>query len=91
MNAPDSGGVDLGTLGQLGGSLPGLNAVTKTLSRGPEWSELASQHQQLRAKDFNDQPVGYLAGASNGTPTYGPPGGAGSSLAGAAEELGGLA
>lgn len=94
----DSGGVDLGPLGQLEGTLPGLNAVSKTLSRTPEWSQLACQHRQYRAaKDFNDQPVGSLAGASSGSAVYGPPqggptpGGAGSALPGAAEELGGLA
>jgi hypothetical protein len=86
----DSGGVDLGTFGQLQGTLPGLNTITRLASRTPEWKELGSQwkaqQQQQPGKDFNDQPVGHLAGASNGNPTYGPPGG----WSGAAGELGGL-
>ncbi len=58
--APDTGGVDIGHWSQVGGGIPGLNAVTKFASRSPEWSELAYQGgihpTQIRqaAKDFND-------------------------------------
>jgi hypothetical protein len=55
--------------------------IQKTLSRGPEWNEL-----YRAGKDFNDGPVGMLAGTSSGEPVYGPGGGP----TGAAEELGGL-
>ena len=53
----DSGGVDLGTFGQVGqGGMPGLATVQKFLSRGPEWHELY-RASRMPGKDFNDQPV----------------------------------
>jgi hypothetical protein len=73
--AVPSGGVDLGTFGQLEGTIPGMQAAMKTLSRGPEWAHLAGGFSSQPGKDFNDNPTQWLAGSSSGTPTYGPPGG----------------
>ena len=73
--AVPSGGVDLGSFGQLEGTIPGMQAVLKTASRTPEWSQLAGGFNNQPGKDFNDSPTTWLAGSSNGTPTYGPPGG----------------
>jgi hypothetical protein len=90
MTTVDSGGVDLGPIGQLQGGIPGFNAVMKTVSRTPEWSQMAGEYQKQREKDFNDAPVGWLAGSSNGAPIYGPPQGVSGALgeiAGAAEGL----
>ena len=80
-----TGGVDIGGfIGQLGGTLPGLDTITKTLSRGPEWHQLY-RASRMPGKDFNDQPVGMLDGSSDGKPAYDSGG-----FSGAAEDLGGL-
>jgi hypothetical protein len=75
--APDTGGVDIGHMGNVGGTIPGMSGLLRTASRTPEWSELNRQW----AKNFNDLPVPFLAGSSSslsGTkPVYGPPGGFG--------------
>jgi hypothetical protein len=84
--APDTGGVDIGPMGNVGGSIPGFSTVMRVASRTPEWAELGNQWKM--AKDFNDSPAHFLAGSSSswgGTkPVYGPPGG----FAGAAADLG---
>jgi hypothetical protein len=88
----DSGGVDLGTFGQIQGTLPGLSMITKTLSRGPEWQELGRQYQATAGKDYDDSPTQWLAGSDQGSPVRGPGGmtgvsGALGDIAGAAEGL----
>ena len=87
--APDTGGADLGPMGNVGGSMPGLSAIFKTASRTPEYNELGRQWKL--AKDFNDMPTGFLAGSSSSSggtnPVYGPPGG----VAGAVADLGDVA
>jgi hypothetical protein len=87
----DTGGIDLGPIGQLGsrggGGLPGLNWAMKTASRTPEWKAVYSQARP--GKDFNDSAVPVLAGSHQGGAVYGPPGGGGSW--GGLGELGGFA
>lgn len=70
---PDTGGVDLGPMGNVGGTIPGLSTAIRVASRTPELTELGRQWQA--AKDYNDSAVPFLAGSSNGgRPVYGPPG-----------------
>ena len=83
--APDTGGADIGPMGNVGGSIPGFSTLYKTASRTPEWSELGRQWKA--AKNFNDAPVPWLAGSTEGSPVYGPPGG----TSGAAADLGAVA
>jgi hypothetical protein len=83
--APDTGGADIGHMGNVGGSIPGMSALFKTASRTPEWSELGRQWKA--GKNFDDSPVGMLAGSTEGSPVYGPPGG----TSGAAADLGAVA
>ena len=80
--AVDTGGVDIGPIGQLSGTIPGLSTFMKAASRQPEHAELGRQWKA--AKDYNDSAVPWLAGSSNGSAVYG--GGA----ADVAEELGAL-
>jgi hypothetical protein len=71
MTGPsDTAGVDIGNIANVGGSIPGMNALMKTASRTPEFAELGNQWRA--AKDFNDQAVPWLAGASGGSAVYGP-------------------
>ena len=61
----DTGGVDLGAMGNVGGSLPGLNFLTKQASRTPEYSELSRQ-ARLPGKNYDDSPVAHTVGSDNG-------------------------
>ena len=65
--APDTGGVDLGPIGGLQGSIPGLDTATRLASRTPEWRELGWQARQA-GKDFNDGAVAHTVGVSAGQP-----------------------
>jgi hypothetical protein len=64
--APDTGGVDIGTWGQVGGSIAGFDTATRFASRTPEWQELYRQHQNLAGKDFNDSGFAPTVGSDNG-------------------------
>jgi hypothetical protein len=71
---PETGGVDLGPMGNVAGTIPGMSATFKIASRTPEWQAILNQTRP--SKDYNDQPAGWLAGSSDGSALYGPaPGG----------------
>jgi hypothetical protein len=62
---PDTGGVDIGTWGQIGGRIPGLHAIASAASDvGP----LAVWRMQQRkaAKGFDDRPEANSVGSDNG-------------------------
>jgi hypothetical protein len=63
---PDTGGVDIGTWGQVGGSIAGFDPATKFATRTPEWQELRRQYQAQAGKDYNDQPFAPTVGSDNG-------------------------
>ena len=89
MATVDTGGVDLGPIGQLQGTLPGLNTITKTASRNLSGKNLVRSGRRSsssRGKTTTISPSDFWPEAPTATPTYGPPGG----WSGAAGELGGL-
>jgi hypothetical protein len=69
---PDTGGADLGAMGQVGGTLPGFKSAVRFASRGPEWAALATQGgfhpRQIRqaGKDFNDTGFAPTVGVNGG-------------------------
>ncbi len=61
---PDTGGVNIGPIGQLEGQILGLSTVMRHASKTPEYAELG---RQLRAaKDYNDAPVARTVGSTAG-------------------------
>jgi hypothetical protein len=67
--APDTGGVDIGYMSQVGGSIPGFQTAVRLAGRGPEWQELGRPYQaRLPAKDYNDQPASFTVGSDQGRP-----------------------
>jgi hypothetical protein len=55
-------------MGSVGGTLPGFSPLMRAAARTPEWNQVIQQG--LPGKDWNDQPVATLAGASDGSAIY---------------------
>jgi hypothetical protein len=62
----DTGGVDIGTYANVGGTIPLFNTAVRLASRTPEWQELGRQYQAQAGKDFNDQPFAPTIGTIGG-------------------------
>jgi hypothetical protein len=64
---PDTGGVDLGPMGQLEGRIVGLHAFTSGLTDLAPAAALWHMKRKA-AKDHNDRPVGQTIGSHDGQP-----------------------
>jgi hypothetical protein len=67
MPAPSTGGVDLGSMGQLDGRVVGLHAFTN-LATDATPALVALHMRRKAAKDHNDRPVPSTIGANDGQP-----------------------
>jgi hypothetical protein len=67
MPAPSTGGVDLGSMGQLDGRVVGLHAFTN-LATDVTPALVAAHLRRKAAKDHNDKPASTTIGSDQGKP-----------------------
>jgi hypothetical protein len=72
ISGPDTGGVDIGSWGGVGGRIPGLNAISAAAADVGAGAAAASLKRKA-AKDYNDQPASTTVGADGNQAVKEPP------------------
>jgi hypothetical protein len=65
-SAPGTGGVDIGPIGSLVGTIPGLRALTTAAADVVPAVGLKYMQRRKAAKDYNDNPTDTTQGADGG-------------------------